>query len=223
LRRLHRHAAEVFFAFAIVGLVAVTAIATAINVIHKGWSGDAAAWAQAGGSIVAIAGAAWIARSEARHARYVRRLQSEEAAWNVRFVLAQAQFDTQIVAAELAKPEMRPTAEDLRRWRQLAANSSLALTTMLQRADYVHSAIVLVTCNAKVLMDELARDIDRLGEKLAAGLTPSQDIVSDIVFTHINLATLLNVYDARVRGIRQALDEGGDMLPLRRWSAERSQ
>ncbi|WP_297510990.1 hypothetical protein [uncultured Caulobacter sp.] len=81
---------EIAFTGIITALIAVAAWAAYVNIEKYGWSGDSAAWAQAAGSIIAIAGASWIARGEARQARRLRRRQGEEAAWAVRFTLAQA-------------------------------------------------------------------------------------------------------------------------------------
>lgn len=202
------------FAGIIAALVAVTGYAAYRNVAAKGWNADAAAWAQAVGSIVAIAGSAWLARSGNRQARRQRREQGEESAWAVRFVIAQAQFDAQIVAAELTREGVPYDASDIQSWKQRAANSSLALQTMLTRADYIHAAVILTACNAKVLVDHLSIDLAKLEESIGRGGEPNARLVNDIVYAHLNLKTLMDQYDARMRGIREALDRGRDMLPL---------
>lgn len=47
------------------------------------------------------------------------------------------------------------------------------------------------------------------------GEKPDDLLVGDIVYVHVNLLTLLDQFDARMRGVEQALDRGADMLPLR--------
>jgi hypothetical protein len=214
---LRSRIAGLAFVAMICGLVGVTGFAAYINVSQKGWNADAAAWAQAAGSIMAIVGAAWLARSETRQARRWKREQGEEAAWGVRFVLSQAQFDAQIVAAELTKPGKPLDAFGIRPWRQRAANASLALQTLLTRTDHIHAAVILTTCNAKILVDQLSSDLERLEQLVMRGQRVDDQLVTDIIYAHLNLKTLIEQYDARVRGIRQALDRGSDMLPVAEW------
>ena len=204
---------EILIGAAVAGLIAVTGFGAVQNVLQKGWNGDAAAWAQAAGSIVAIVSAAWIARGEARHARRWRRQQGEEAAWGVRFVLKQAQFDAQIVAAELTNGK-DITSLDVLSWQQRCLNVSLALQTILTRTDHIHPAVILTATNAKVLVDQLTKDVLKFKKITKRREKAGDELVGDIVYAHINLNTLIDEYDARVRGIRLALDEGQDMLPI---------
>lgn len=213
-RNVMRHFGSLAFIGVIVALVAVTAFAAYTNVLQKGWGADAAAWAQAAGSIIAVAGAAWLARSEARHVRHWRREQGEEAAWGVRFVISQAQFDAQIIAAELTRPDCSLTPSCVRSWQQRSGNASLALQAMLTRVDHIHPAVVVAMCNARVLIDHLSSDLVKIEKVATDGKQPDEHLVADIVYAHINLATLIDHYDSRLRGIREALDRGSDMLPL---------
>lgn len=217
-RGVRRRLGELVFMVAIVALVAVTGFAAYINIVEKGWSSDAAAWAQAAGSIIAVAGAAWLAQTEARHVRRWRREQGEEAAWGARFVVSQAQFDAQIIAAELTRTNLSFDASDVRSWLQRSANASLALQTMLTRVDHIHPSVVVTMCNAKILVDHLSSDLTKLESVVAQGDEPDERLVADIVYTHINLATLIEQFDLRLSGIREALDRGRDMLPLDEWS-----
>lgn len=209
-----RNFGELAFVTTIAALVALTGYAAYSNVVIKGWNADAAAWAQAAGSIIAIAGAAWLARSGARQVRRQRREEGEESAWAVRFVLSQAQFDAQIVAAELTREEVPYDSGDIKSWKQRSANSSMALQTMLTRADYIHAAIILTACNARVLVDHLSIDLARLEEVFERNDKPDAQLLGDIVYAHLNLKALLDQFDARMRRIEEALDRGGDMLPL---------
>lgn len=222
LQRVRGRSSETVVFGAMAVLLGVSGWAAYANVAKSGWTADAAGWAQAAGSIIAIAGAIWLSRSEARHARRSRRELAEETIWSVRFVIVQAQFDSHIIAAELTNEDEPYVAADIRSWRQRSDNASLALQTMLARTDYIHSSIVLMTCNAKILIDGLSTDLDSLTDALQRNEVPTQRIVGDIVFAHANLANLLELYDARVEGIRQALDRGGDQLPLDEWRARRA-
>lgn len=112
----------------------------------------------------------------------------------------------------------------IRSWKQRSANSALAIQTMLGQPGYIHAAVVLTTCNAKILVDGLSLDLEKLDNVISSGSQPSESLVSDIVHAHANLAELLRHYDARIRGVRQALDRGADMLPLHEmpdWSQSR--
>lgn len=206
-------ASELVFMAVIVALIVLTAWAAASNIQRKGWTSDAAAWAQAAGSIIAIAGAAWLARGEARQARRWRREQGEEGAWSARFILAQAQFDSQIIAAELLSRD--GSFNLIRSWKQRAENAVLALQTLINRTDYVHPVVPMSAANAKVLMDYLALDLAELEANVIAGTPPSLELVGEIADVHRALQELLDHFDARMRGVRVALDEGRDMLPVR--------
>lgn len=195
-------------------LIAVAGYAAYVNVAAKGWNADAAAWAQAVGSIIAIVGAGWLARNESRQLRRENRRQGEEAAWAVRFVIAQAQFDAQIVAAELTQKDKSWDAGDIRSWQQRTRTSDLALGSLLARTDYVHPSVALTVSNAKVLVEQLQMDLEKLEALTTRGARISDSLIGDIVYAHINLSTLVKQYDACMRGVSEALDRGGDVLPM---------
>lgn len=208
--------AKVILTVSIILMISITGFAAVINVLQKGWTADAAAWAQAVGSIVAIAGAAWIARSEAREAVRSRRRQGEEAAWQARFVIVQAQFDAQIIAAEL-------TSDDgfdeftIKTWRQRTALAVMTLEAMSTRVDHIHAAVLTTICNARVLVGFLSESLESINDAVKNDAVPSGQLIADIVCVHVNLKNLIDQYDARIRGVREALDEGGDMLPIKDW------
>ncbi|MNU04270.1 hypothetical protein D3C72_2486090 [compost metagenome] len=68
--------------------------------------------------------------------------------------------------------------------------------------------------NAKVLVEQLQIDLEKLGTLTTRGTRASDSLVGDIVYAHINLSTLVKQYDARMRGVSEALDRGGDVLPI---------
>lgn len=204
------------------GLVVLTGWAAYGNWVNSGWGPDAAAWIQASGSIAAIAGAAWLAQSEERRARRTRRLQNEEAAWFVRFALVQAQLEANIIAHELINRIGPVGLVDARSWRQRATTSAISLDTFISRTDHVHPSVVHVLANAKVLMDDMLEDIRLFNERVEAGHPPDQETMARLVEPHHSLQQLVEMFDSRMDGVRLALDEGGDALPLERWRANRS-
>jgi hypothetical protein len=184
-------------------LVVVTGSAAYTNVIKAGWGSDAAAWVQAPGTISAIVGAAWLARSEERRARRLRRERNEEAAWCVWFVNRSTPIEK----------------SDVRGWRQRAVTSAAALTALVNRTDHIHPAVTLMTSNAKVLVDYLVTDLENLGKSLESGGKPDDDLIKQIVTPHHSLLELIEQYDARMKGVRLALDKGRDTLPIKDWAA----
>jgi hypothetical protein len=219
------HRLGIAFYLLALAVVAATGWAAYANVIKSGWGSDAAAWMQAAGSISAILGAAWLANSEARRARRLRRERHEEAAWYVRFTIVQAQFDSQIIAAELVNRSRSIDKADVREWRQRATTSATALSVLVNRTDQIHPAVTHVTANAKVLLDSLVVDLEELSKAVENDRKPDDALIGQIVAPHRVLLELIEMYDARMRGITLALDKGRDTLPIRdlvAWNVDRN-
>ncbi|TGU89257.1 hypothetical protein EN794_046040 [Mesorhizobium sp. M00.F.Ca.ET.151.01.1.1] len=209
---------SIFYALVSI-LIALAGWAAYANAVKSGWGSDAAAWVQVAGSIAAIAGAAWLAQGESRRARRLRREQNEEAAWYVRFSIVQAQFESQIIAAALVSRTSAVERRDVREWRQRATVCAVGLNALADKTDHIHPAVTHVISNAKVLMDDMVSDLVRLGRLVEDGQKPDAELVGHIVEPHRALSELVNQYDARMRGVRLALDEGGNALPIQTWSA----
>lgn len=203
-------------------LMALTSWAAYRNWMSSGWGPDAAAWVQAAGSIAAIAGAAWLAQSEDGRARRSRRLQNEEAAWFVRFALVQAQLEANIIAHELINRIGPVGLNDVRSWRQRATTSAISLDAFIGRTDHIHPSVVHVLANAKVLIDDMLKDIQLLHALLEAGQPPDKQTTARLIEPHHSLQQLVEVFDSRMDGVRLAMNEGGDMLPIRRWQKRRT-
>ncbi len=218
LRRIMRNAGAITFLCLTVILVAATSWAIYQNVITSGWDANSAAWAQASGSVLAIAAAAWIARGDARRNRRWRRDQGEEAAWHARYIIAQAQYDAQITAFELAHNDQLVDSDRIRSWRQRALTSSMALQTMLTKVDHIHPFVIATLCNSKVLIDSMVDDLVRFGEEMDRFEVPHATLANDIVGYQQNLRDVLDQYDNRSAGLGSALDRGGDMLPLKEFA-----
>ncbi|BCG72121.1 hypothetical protein MesoLj113a_32790 [Mesorhizobium sp. 113-1-2] len=208
---------SLFYGAAVV-LIAMAGWATYFSVAHSGWGSEAAAWVQAAGSIAAIVGATWLAQSEGRRARRNRREQNEEAAWYVRFAIVQAQFDSHTIAADLVNRTTPVEGSDIRDWRQRATVSALGLGAFVDRTDHIHPSVTHVISNAKVLVDDLVDDLRRLGALVEDGRKPDDELIGQIVAPHRALLEIIDLYDARMRGVREVLDEGGDALPIQKWS-----
>ncbi len=191
--------------------------ATYDHVVTTGWTSEAAAWAQAAGSIAAIVGAAWIAQGEARRARRARRTLGEEAAWFARYAIVQAQFECQIIAAELVNSKSNLEKSNFRNWRQRGRTVAISLNTLVDKADYVHPSVVHVLANAKVLVDDLVDDLTLLDTALVDGEVKDSALVERLVAPHLALRELIELYDSRMRGVKLALDEGDDALPHGEW------
>ncbi|MNR60273.1 hypothetical protein D3C85_1817160 [compost metagenome] len=73
--------------------------------------------------------------------------------------------------------------------------------------------MVLTVSNAKVLVEQLQVDLEKLEALSARGNRIGDSLVGAIVYAHINLMTLLEQYDGRMRGVSEALDRGRDVLP----------
>ncbi|WP_071072976.1 hypothetical protein [Mesorhizobium sp. LCM 4577] len=199
-------------------LIVMAGWAAYANAAISGWDSNAAAWVQAAGSIAAIAGAAWLAQSESRRARRLRREQNEEAAWYVRFAVVQAQLESHIIADGLVNRSVPIETSDVREWRQRATTCAVGLNALADRTDHIHPAVTHVISNAKVLVDDLVSDLVRLSELVKDGKKPDGELVGLIVGPHRALQDLVALYDERMHGVHLALDEGGDALPIRTWS-----
>ncbi len=200
------------------GLVVLSGWGAFENVRKSGWSADAAAWIQAAGSIAAIAGAAWIAQSEIRRARQVRRRQQEETAWYVRFVVIQAQCESRTIAADLLKLKGAISLSDVREWRQRARTVSISLDALADRTDHIHPAVSHILSNAKVLIDDLIADLVLTGDLVSRKKPVPDDLQGRMIVPHHSLNEIIEIYDARMRGIRVAMDDGGDALPVGAWA-----
>jgi hypothetical protein len=210
---VRQYAPPTLFMLLMLALVGGTVWAAWANYLRAGWDSNSAAWVQAAGAILAILGAAWLARGERRQTRRWRREQGEEAAWSTRFVIAQAQYDAHITAFELTQADVVLNEINLRTWRQRGTNSALFIQTMLSKVDHIHPLVVGNLCNAKILVDDMISDLALLAGKEALDKPERDKIISSIVEVHINLQELIKQYDTRIEGVQEALDDGDDMLP----------
>jgi len=150
----------------------------------------------------------------------MRREYYEEAAWYVRFAIVQAQLESHIIADQLANRSTPISEGDVREWLQRARTSATSLNALSSRTDHIHPAVTQVLSNAKVLIDDLVDDLGRLMKRIGEGKQPDSLVIARIVEPHRALLDLAKLYDERMRGIRVALDEGGDALPIKVWNAE---
>ncbi len=97
----------------------------------------------------------------------------------------------------------------------------MALQTMLTKVDHIHPSVVTTLCNAKMLLDEMEADLTDLANTIMRFQIPDKELVSDVVGYHQLLQDLIAQYDSRAKSIRDALDQGGDMLPVRDFAKRR--
>lgn len=203
------------------GLVALLVLfcvgATTVSIYYRGLGSDAAAWVQAGGSIAAIAGAAWLAGADARRQRRSRRQEREEVAWGVRFALVQAKTECHGIAWEFVGPEAKPAPTDLRHWRLRTEVSKNLLRSYAARTDHIHPSMVHVANNGLILLDQLDDDLDKACSYMSASTAVPEQLVNDITWYVAHFEQLILTLDERMRGIILALDEGNDMLPVQNY------
>jgi hypothetical protein len=199
----------------VLALLAFCAVGVAISLSEDGFGAEAAAWAQAAGSIAAIAGAVWLSRLESMRERRQRRHEREETAWAVRFAIVAARNEAYTVAHELVDPDKALASENGRHWRTRCRNVRMLLQSYAGHTDHIHPAIVQDANNAVLLAEEMEADVERAAQFMAAGEIPSLKVAEDLAWYEIQFATLIQRVDDRMAGVREALDRGGDMLPKR--------
>ena len=79
--------------------------------------------------------------------------------------------------------------------------------------------VVVNACNAKVLVGTLATNLNELEECRVRRTLVSDRLIRSIGYAHMGLRELLTQHDARMRGVVEALDRGGDSLPLREFGS----
>jgi hypothetical protein len=195
-------------------IVALCSWGLGTSLLRAGPSADAAAWAQTGGTIVAILGAVWISRAEERRGRRLRRREREEVAWCVRFAVTAARNEAYAVAHEAIDPVAAVASEDGRHWRTRVRNARYLLKSYAERADHLHPAFVQAANNGVLLLEEMEADVERAAKLMTPdGLIP-MNVASDLAWYEIHFLTLLNQIDERMQVVGDALDRGHDMLPL---------
>lgn len=203
----------IFLLLLILCLIVMAGIGAAKSFAEKGWGSDVSAWIQAVGSVLAILAAGWIAGAEKRNARSERRREGEDFAWAVRFVLVQAQLEAQIVAFEASRDFFGDKAQ-FRSWKLRVRHIVIGIDRLLSSSAYVlHPAVSLVLSNAKVLCEDLLVDIDKFERKFRESGKPDRVLIDLIVGANFDLAALVDSFDARMRGIETALDDGDGGLP----------
>lgn len=183
-----RHGVAAVYAAMALAVIAMTgffAAGVAISLASGGFSSEAAAWAQAAGSIAAIAGAVWISRMESGRDRRQRRRDREEAAWAVRFAIVAARNEAYTVAQELVDPPKVLASEGGRHWRTRCRNVRLLLQSYSGRSDHIHPAIVQDANNAVLLAEEMEADVERAAACMAVGKLPPLKVAEDLAWYEV--------------------------------------
>jgi hypothetical protein len=204
-----------FFAASFVLVVLAVFVAMAA-IFREGFGTNGAAWVQAGGSIAAIAGAVWLFRSETKRRRRERRALGEEVAWAVRFALTNAQLEAQTIAAELFDRNVAKESPR-RHWQLRIDNCRNVLDVFAKRIDHIHPILNHVASNGALLLRELELDTRNALDFIERGERPPMDIAGDIARFNNHFEQLIQLLDARMRGVMKSLDENRDIAPSHRF------
>jgi hypothetical protein len=195
-------------------LVLLCAAATAASIARAGLGAEAAAWVQASGSIAAIIGATWLAGAEARRSRRSRRQEREEVAWGVRFALQQAKTECNLIAWDIVGTDASPKATDLDGWLLQTGISKTILRTYAARTDHAHPSIAHIASNGELLLGQLESELEQVCSRLSSGGELPEQLTNRITWYVGHFEQLLRMLDERMRGVRLAWKQGGDVLPL---------
>jgi hypothetical protein len=205
--------AVVFFIMCFV-LVACAASVAAVIIVREGFGTNGAAWVQAGGSIAALAGAVWLFRSDTNRRRRERRAVGEEVAWAVRFALTNAQLEARTIAFELVDQQLIENGNSKRHWLLRSENCRNVLKVYAERTDHLHPVLNHIASNGTLLLRQMDEDIEKASNSIERGERPSIEFATDIAHYGDHFEQLIQMLDARMRGILKALDEGRDALPV---------
>jgi hypothetical protein len=197
-------------------LVACAASVATVIIAREGFGTNGAAWVQAAGSIAAIAGAVWLFRSDTARRRRERRAAGEEVAWGVRFALTNAQLEARTIAFELVDEQHIEKGNPKRHWLLRSENCRNVLKVFAERTDHLHPVLNQIASNGTLLLRQMDEDIEKASNSMERGERPSIEIATDISCYGDHFEQLIQMLDARMRGILKALDEGGDALPVNR-------
>lgn len=195
------------------GLVAFAVTIAAVITFREGFGTNGAAWVQAGGSIAAIAGAVWLFRSETRRRRRERRALGEELAWAVRFALTNAQLEARKITAELFDKHAAKEESPRRHWLLRINNCQNVLDVFAKRLDHIHPMLNQIASNGVLLLGELDVDTQSALSFIERGERPPIDMAADIARYDSHFEQLIQLLDARMRGVVKSLDENGDVVP----------
>ena len=200
------------------GVVGFCIYGTILSVATKGFGADAAARAQAAGTVAAISGAVWISGAEGRRERRRKRLEREETAWAVRYAMRGARNEASTVVHELFDP-LTAKAENDRHWRTRCRNSRLLLQSYAGRTDHVHPGIIQDANNTILLIEELEADLEKALPYLASETPLPMKLAESLAWYEVQIGGLIERFDGRMVDIIGELDRGGDMLPIREYQA----
>jgi hypothetical protein len=204
-----------------VGMLGFCVLGVVVSLARHGFGTEAAAWAQGAGTVAAILSAAWLADAESRRQRRQRRREREESAWSVQFAIRAARNEAATISEEMFNPARTASADDGRHWKTRCRNARLLLASYAGRSDHIHPAIVQDANNAVLLIEQLEVDLEAALADLARGGLVSIPVAENLAWYEIQLNELVQRIDDRMAGVREALDRGGDMLPIHEFSSRR--
>lgn len=192
-------------------LAALSALAAGISIFREGIGANAAAWAQAVGSIAAIAGAVWLFRSDISRRQHEQRAAGEQLAWAVRYAIHQAQIEAGIIAAEVLTIDIRKDKKRIRDWLLRTENCRGVLAVYVEHLNHIHPAINFHANNAILLLCQLEDEIKNISSSKHR-TRPSVELSKRISEFPGFFSQLREDLDARMRGVLNEMDENPNFL-----------
>ena len=135
----------------------------------------------------------------------------------MRFALTNAQLESRTIAAELVDEQINQKPYPGRHWLLRTANCANVLRIYAERTDHIHPALNHISSNGMLLLRQMDEDIGLALACLQRGERPSMAAATDIAWYEAHFEDLIQMLDARMRGVLQAFDESGDASPVHRF------
>jgi len=197
--------------FLIVLPVSATVVATGWSAATRGLGQDAAAWAQAAGSILAIAAAIWISDRENARRRKERIDEQEASVWAVIYALRLAEKESAVIYWELKETDGIIEQEKLKEWQTMCLNSRDMLRYSAARIDHFHPGFAQEAHNAVILANEVVEDINSL-KNGDIGSSYREIVINNIGGKCQAFSTLSDRIGDRMRVVRRRLSAGKRIL-----------
>ena len=92
-------------------------------------------------------------------------------------------------------------------------NCRNVLDVFAKRTDHIHPMLNHIASNGVLLLREMDLDTGQALDFIERGERPSIDIAGDIARYESHFEQLVQLLDARMRGVLKSLDENGDVFP----------
>ncbi len=181
-----------------------TLVLTCWSLARTGVSQESAAWAQAAGSIIAIASAIWISDRENALRRRERRADREEAIATVRFAINGAAYESAIIYHDFKDAAPPLDEADIRGWKTQCQNALAVLRNVI-RAGPLHPSFIQEATNAQLLIEELLGVLKKVGKRTNCSPGEKAAVEARINACAGNLGFLRDRFDKRFNLFRDDL------------------